>query len=256
MLKTKRINQIQDYVLEHETVSLDELVEVFGVSKNTIRRDVQMLVEQGDLKKVYGGVAVNHSTLISFNDRKVRSQLEKQKIAKLAADYVEDGDIIFLDSGTTTFEMLEFIKTKQITVVTNNIDFIVEAMPYENLNIFSAGGMVERKTKSFASFKGEDIFKTYNINKAFMASTGISLRNGVTNSSPLETEIKSSAVKKCSEIFLLVDSKKFDKYALTTYCELKEIDYLITDQLPNENYQQYAMEHDIKLVVPEEAPAN
>lgn len=248
MLKTKRIHQIQEYVLKHETVSLDELVEVFGVSKNTIRRDIQLLVEHGDLKKVYGGVAVNHSTLVSFNDRKVRNQAEKQKVAKLASDFVEDGDIIFLDSGTTTLEMIGFIKDKNITVVTNNVDFIVESMPFKNLNIFSTGGMLERETKSFTSYKGLDLFKTYNINKAFMASTGISISNGVTNSSPLESEIKRSAVQKCSQVFLLVDHDKFDKYALTTYCGLDEINYLITNRQPNELYQKFAREHEIKIV--------
>lgn len=251
MLKTKRINQILEYVLEHQTVSLDELVEVFDVSKNTIRRDVQMLVEQGELKKVYGGVAVNHSTLVSFHDRKIRSQPEKQKIGKLAASFVEDGDIIFIDSGTTTFEMVEFIKNKNITIFTNNFDFMAEAIHYDNLNVYSTGGMLVRETRSFVNFKSNDIFKTYNINKAFMASTGISITNGVTNSSPLESEIKKSAVEKCSEVFLLVDSYKFDKYALTTYCGLDEIDYLITDKLPNENYQQFLQANNIRLITKE-----
>lgn len=248
MFKTKRLDQIKEYIFKHETVSLDELVDVFDVSKNTIRRDIKWLVEQGEFKKVYGGVAVNHSTLLPFNDRKSRNHNEKRKIAKLASDYVEDGDIIFLDSGTTTLEMLEFIKEKNITIVTNNVDFIVEAMPYDNLNIFSTGGILERKTKSFISYKGLDSFKTYNINKAFMASTGISIANGVTNSSPLESEIKSSAVKKCPQVFLLVDHQKFDKYALTTYCNLGEIHYLVTDMSPNEDYQEFVKEHNINLL--------
>lgn len=248
MLKTKRLDQIKEYVFKHESVSLDELVDVFKVSKNTIRRDIKLLVEQGDFKKVYGGVAVNHSILVSFNDRKVRNKSEKRKIAKLASNYVQDGDIIFIDSGTTTFEMFDFIKEKNITIVTNHVDFIVEAMPFDNLNVFSTGGMLERKTKSFISYKGLDIFKTYNINKAFMASTGISISNGVTNSSPLESEIKSSAVKKCPQVYLLVDYQKFDHYALTTYCELADIDYLITDKMPNEQYQKFGKEHNIKII--------
>lgn len=248
MLKTKRLDQIKEYVFKHKNVSLDELVEVFNVSKNTIRRDVKLLVDQGEFKKVYGGVSVNHSTLVSFNDRKVRNQSEKQRIAELASQYVIDGDILFIDSGTTTYEMLEFIKEKNITVVTNNVDFIVEAMPYDNLNVYSTGGMLERSTNSFVSYKGIDIFNTYNINKAFMASTGISISNGVTNSSPLESEIKRSAVKKCPQVFLLVDHQKFDQYALTTYCELRDIDYLVTDEIPNEQYQSYFKEHDIKII--------
>src|SRR5687768_13820474 len=102
MFKTERIEQIQDYVFAHETVSLDELVKVFNVSKNTIRRDVQQLVERGRIIKVYGGVAVNHSTLKSFNERQTRNLQLKKSIAKAAANFVEDGDIIYIDSGTTT----------------------------------------------------------------------------------------------------------------------------------------------------------
>lgn len=249
MLKTKRIKQIQEYVFEHQTASLDELVNVFDVSKNTIRRDVQELVERGELKKVYGGVAVNHTTLEPFNDRITRHQQEKTLIAKAAASYVEDGDIIFIDSGTTTLEMIEFLKMKQLTIITNNFDFMMDSFPFPGLNVISTGGMLERKTKSFASFKNIELLKSYNINKAFMASTGISIPNGVTNSSPLESEIKQVVVEKSSEVFLLVDRYKFDKYALMTYCSLDQIHYLVTDALPDSTYQEYTREHDIQLII-------
>lgn len=254
MLKTKRIERIQEYILEHETVSLDELTTVFNVSKNTIRRDVQQLVERGKIKKVYGGVAVNdvndaHAPLESFNKRQTRNQEQKETIAKAAADLVEDGDIIYIDSGTTTLEMVEYLQTKQVTVITNNLDFITHALPYPNLNVISTGGVVNRETKSFVSFKNTDLLKAYNINKAFMASTGISITNGVTHSSPLESEIKQAVVKRSSKVYLMVDQHKFDKYALITYCGLNEIDYIVTDTNPSENYQEYAKNHNIELVI-------
>lgn len=249
MLKTKRIEQIQEYIFEHQTVSLDELTTAFNVSKNTIRRDVQQLVERGKIKKVYGGVAVNHAPLESFNKRQTRNQNQKEVIAKAAANFVEDGDIIYIDSGTTTLEMVEYLQTKQVTVITNNLDFIIHSLPYPNLNVISTGGVVNRETKSFVSFKNTDLLKAYNINKAFMASTGISISNGVTHSSPLESEIKQTVVKRSSKVYLLVDQYKFDKYALITYCDLDEIDYIITDNDPSENYQEYAKIHNIELVI-------
>lgn len=254
MIKDKRINKIEEYIIEHKSVSLDELMDVFKVSKNTIRRDVQELVEKGDFKKVYGGVAVDDDTrtkLESFHDRQVRNQIEKEMIGKSAANYVEDGDIIFIDSGTTTIEMIEFIKNKQVTVITNSLDFIVRALPYENLNVITAGGILERKTNSFGSLKYMDILNAYNINKAFMASTGISLSNGVTNASPLESELKATIVNRSSKVFLLVDHDKFDKYGLMTYCRLDKIDYLVTDIKPNEVYQNYADKNGIQIVVAE-----
>lgn len=248
MIKSQRINQIKEYVFEHESVSLEELVEQFGVSMNTIRRDVKDLVDSGMLRKVYGGVSVNHSTLVVFDERKDRNLTKKQEIGRLAAQFVEDGDVIFVDSGTTTLELLPFISQKQLTVVTNNFDFIHQAKPYAGLTIFSTGGMFERKTDSFVGFQSIELLKKYNINKAFVASTGISLTNGVTNSSPLETDLKTTVVEKSMNVFLMIDDSKFDKYALTTYCSLSDIDYLITNEVPNESYVHYARENNIRIV--------
>ncbi|MDT8859239.1 DeoR/GlpR family DNA-binding transcription regulator [Alkalihalobacillus sp. MEB130] len=249
MLKSQRIKQISDYINQHKTVSLDDLVSVFDVSKNTIRRDVQELVESGEYKKVYGGVSVNRTRLEPFHDRKTRNLHQKQLIAKKAASYIIDGDVIFIDSGTTTLELIEFIKTLELTIITNNLDFIIQTLPFENLNVISTGGVLERKTKSFASLTKQDILKSHNINKAFMASAGVTIKNGVTNSSPLETDLKRTVVERSSEVFLLVDHNKFDQHAVMTYCDLQEIDVLITDSVPTNHYIQHAQQNNIQLVI-------
>ncbi|WP_393959993.1 DeoR/GlpR family DNA-binding transcription regulator [Priestia megaterium] len=249
MLKIKRIQQIQEYVFEHQSVSLDELVTVFGVSKTTVRRDIQRLINDGIIKKVYGGVAINHAELKSFNERKTRNQFQKHLIAKTAANYVENGDVIFIDSGTTTLEMITFLKNKQVTIITNNLDIIVQALPFENLNVISTGGLLERNTKSFSTYNKPNSLKKYNFDKVFMASTGVSISKGVTNSSPIESAIKEAVIKRNAEVFLLVDHTKLDKYAMGTYCGLEEIDYLITDDVLDKSYQHYATENNIELVI-------
>ncbi|MFS0906534.1 DeoR/GlpR family DNA-binding transcription regulator [Priestia aryabhattai] len=249
MLKIKRIQQIQEYVFEHQSVSLDELVTVFGVSKTTVRRDIQRLINDGIIKKVYGGVAINHAELKSFNERKTRNQFQKHLIAKTAANYVENGDVIFIDSGTTTLEMITFLKNKQVTIITNNLDIIVQALPFENLNVISTGGLLERNTKSFSTYNKPNSLKKYNFDKVFMASTGVSISKGVTNSSPIESAIKEAVIKRNAEVFLLVDHTILDKYAMGTYCGLEEIDYLITDDVLDKSYQHYATENNIELVI-------
>lgn len=249
MIREKRIKKIQEYVNEHQSVSLDELVTVFDVSKNTIRRDVQELVDRGELKKVYGGVSVIKKNLESFQDRQVRNQEQKTIIAKKASCFVEDGDFIFIDSGTTTIELFEFIKEKHLTIFTNSVDFIVRALPFKNLNIISFGGLLDRTTNSFGSPRNMDFLKDFNIKKAFMASTGISLSNGVTNASPQESELKKTVVNRSSEVYLLIDHDKFDRYGLMTYCSLEEIDMLLTDHMPDEAYQDFARKHGIQIVL-------
>ncbi|WP_160722659.1 DeoR/GlpR family DNA-binding transcription regulator [Bacillus sp. USDA818B3_A] len=250
MIKEKRINKIHDYVIEQQHASLDELVSVFNVSKNTIRRDVQMLVERGELKKVYGGVsAATHRKLESLQERKTRNQEQKTSIVKKAASFVTDGDIIFIDSGTTTIEMFEYIKEKHLTIFTNSMEFIVRALPYEHLNVISIGGVLDRQTDSFGNPLNLDLLSDYNIKKAFMASTGISISIGVTNASPLESKLKKLIVKKSAEVYLLVDHDKFDQYGMMTYCGLDEIDYLITDRSPKTSYLEFAKKHTIRLVI-------
>lgn len=193
---------------------------------------------------------MNHSTLVVYQERKIRQLSKKQLIGQTAATFVENGDMIFIDSGTTTLEMLPYLTEKQVTIVTNNVDFITQAMPYENLTIFSTGGMLERKTNSFVGYQSVERLKAYNVNKAFIASTGLSIDHGVTNSSPLETDIKKTLVQKSAKTFLLVDDSKFDHYALTTFCDLHEIDIVVTNQKPNEDYLQYGKEHDVRFVTP------
>jgi DeoR family transcriptional regulator, myo-inositol catabolism operon repressor len=249
LIKEQRIIKIREYVSQQQSASLDELVLVFDVSKNTIRRDVQELVDRGELKKVYGGVSVNQKNLESIQDRKRRNQEQKASIVKKASSFVQDGDIIFIDSGTTTIEMVEYIKDKNITIFTNSIELIIRALPFEHLHVISIGGLLDRKTDSFGNPRNMDLLSNYNINKAFMASTGISLTNGVTNASPLESELKKTIVNRSSEVFLLVDHDKFDRYGLMTYCSLDEIDYLVTDKIPNDTYQEYVKSNSVQLVI-------
>lgn len=236
-------------MIKQKAASLDELASVFDVSKNTIRRDIQTLVEMGDLKKVYGGVSVIQKKLESIQDRKARNQIQKASIVEKASSYVDEGDVIFIDSGTTTIEMIEYIKDKSLTIFTNSIEFIIRALPFTNLTVISIGGLLDRRTDSFGSPLYIDLLSNYNIKKAFMASTGISLSNGVTNASPLESELKKAIVKKSSEVYLLVDHDKFDRYGLMTYCNLDEIDYLVTDKSPNTTYREYAKKNSIRLVI-------
>ncbi|OBR90645.1 glucitol operon repressor [Clostridium ragsdalei P11] len=252
-MKSKRINQIEEYVLNKNTVTLDTLTDVFNVSKNTIRRDIQELIKRGNIKKVYGGVASNSKLLSPFNENQIKNTYTNGLIAKAASRFVKDGDIIFIDSGTTTLNMGDFLKDKNnLTIVTNNLNFIINCLKYTNLNIISTGGTLNRKTNSFSGIDSLNLLKNYNINKAFMNATGISLTNGVTNSSPLESEIKKIAVKKSSEVFILADYSKFDICSLVTYCNLDDIDYLITDKFPPEAYNQLIEKSSIELIVSEQ----
>jgi DeoR family myo-inositol catabolism operon transcriptional repressor len=238
-MKLSRLVQIEQYIIKNETVTLDELCQAFGVSKNTIRRDINELEINGSIRKVYGGVtSAAKKTLIPFEQRNIKNKNEKIAIAKASASYVNDGDVIYIDSGTTVPNMVFFLKDKSITILTCSLNAVVNALPFPNINVISLGGTLARKTNSFTGINLA-VFRNFNINKAFMATTGISITNGVTNSSPLEYEVKKTIVQKSNEVLLLADHSKLGVSSLMTYCSMDDIDIFITECKPSEEYLRF-----------------
>jgi DeoR family myo-inositol catabolism operon transcriptional repressor len=251
-MRSKRINDIKNYIYQNKSVSLDQLCEEFQVSKNTIRRDIDELVATENIKKIYGGVTVEgYKSMTSFDERNINNLHPKQLIAKKAAELVKSGEIIFIDSGTTTMHMIEHITdTKNLTILTNNIEVIMRSIPYPNINVISLSGTLNRETLSFTGSSAADVLSKYNISKAFIAATGISTIGGATNSSPSETDIKRTALMKSQKNYLLIDHTKFDVISLMTFSNLEKIDSIITDALPPAPLQEYLSKNncDIQLI--------
>lgn len=250
-MREERLDQMAQYVLENKSVSLDTLCEYFQISKNTVRRDIDILVVRGYVKKIYGGVTAEpRRGLDSYADRNERNTNIKQRVAAKAAELVMDGDVIFIDSGTTTKHMVEGIRERRnITILTNNLDVILQAVQYPNLEILSLAGILNRRTFSFSGQMAADNLGQFNIAKAFMASTGISIKNGATNASPEECAIKRTAIKHCNESILLIDQSKYDITALMSYCSLDQIDTLITDVSPPQEYAEFFALHQHRIIV-------
>ena len=222
-MRSQRIEKMEAYILERRTVTLDELCEEFQVSKNTVRRDLEVLLENRRFKKIYGGVTVeDYKELISFGDRNIARLEEKQRIAEAAAALVEDGDVIFLDSGTTTLHMVEFLAARTgVTIVTNNVDALLRAIPMENLTVIALSGTLNRKTLSLTGPSSVQALQQY----------------------------KRTAVERSQQVFLLADSAKYGSAALTTYCRLEQIHGLVTDALPPPEATAFLEEHQIRLIL-------
>ena len=240
-MRSKRIEEIRDFIYLNKTVTLDKICEQFDVSKSTLRRDLDEILTSGDIKKIYGGVTVlPRRELVSFEERNISNPEAKRRIAAAAADLVEEDDIVFIDSGTTTLPIIDFIKEKKnITILTNNVEIIVRAIPYENINIISLSGTLSRKTLSFTGATAVQVLQNYNISKAFMATTGFSVVNGVMNSAPVESDIKHAAVQRSQKVYLLADSSKCGVISLITYAKLDQIDALITEAEPTPDLREF-----------------
>lgn len=250
-LKHQRINEIEQYIRLNKHVSLNELCDKFEVSMNTIRRDVNEIVKNEAYKKVYGGVEFTGDYLLPFEDRNERASLEKEKIASRAANQINSGDVIFIDSGTTTQYIPDFLPLEiELTVLTNSLNIINKICRFPNVRLIIIGELYKRKTNSFVGIKNDSLVNKYNVHKAFMAATAASIEAGLTNSDNQEYYIKNLFVKKASVSYALLDYEKFGSAALVTYAQLNEIDVIITNkQLPN-SYQSYMEENEITVLLP------
>lgn len=257
-MKVNRISEIEKYIRTVENVSLDQLCEMFKVSKNTIRRDIAELEKKGSIKKVYGGITINSKSNVEvFESREITHQEEKEIIGQLASQLVENGDVIFIDSGTTTKHIVPFLKNKEnVTIITANLHVIVASLFQSNLHVISTGGELYREAYSFTGPNVINSLKSYNITKAFLASTGISIDRGATNVSPLESETKKYVMTNCASKALLVDNSKIDIAALMTYARLEDFDYFISDAQPPQGYVEFFQEHNITLLTPSTSKIN
>lgn len=250
-LRSKRLDSIKEYIYQQKTVTLDQLCEEFNVSKNTIRRDIDELVSTEKIKKIYGGVTVEgYKPMISFDERNISNFHIKQSIAKKAAELVNDNEIIFIDSGTTTMHMIEYIKDKKnLTILTNSIEVILRSIPYPNINVISLSGSLNRKTLSFTGSSSAEVLSQFNISKAFLAATGISTIGGASNSSPAETEIKRTALLKSQVNYLLVDQTKFGIISLMTFSSFDNINSVITNEAPEADLREALADNNCNILL-------
>jgi len=251
-MRIQRIDLIEQYITEHKNVSLDTLCEVFDVSKNTIRRDINQLTKQGTIKKVYGGVTVadvtaSLKTLTPFSARSGILEKEKDAICKYAASMINDGDIIYVDTGTTSQNLVDYIANKQCTIITNSLQLSLKAVAYPDLTVISLPGKLKRNTLSFAGSETGQYLSTYNISKAFFCCTGVSVENGLTNASIEEYLVKEAVAHNSHTKILMADHTKFGKFALMTYCQLSDIDHIITDCQPDNRFTEYCLNHEITI---------
>lgn len=238
-MKSRRLTEMEGYILTHGSVPMEELRDVFRISMNTARRDIAELVQGGRVEKVYGGVKAKElmSPLVPYDMRSNGPSRAKEVIGRAAGNMVKDGDIIFIDSGTTTPFVLESVKNKRITVITNNIEVILRALEYENIQLIVLPGEVHRKTHSITGEDSAAYLSHLNTNYAFMAATGASMTN-VTNSSPLEYSIKQAAVAHTEKAVLLVTGAKFGVTSLLSYASLDQFHTVVTDSTIPQEYRE------------------
>lgn len=250
-MRTDRIVDMEKYVLSKGSASLEELCSSFGVSINTVRRDVLVLLQRGKIKKVYGGVsAIHQGEPLPMSVRAGQNDKGKRIIGELAATLIPDNTSVFLDSGSTTPQILKHLSSKNITVVTHSLAVLYEASHYPNLKVINLGGVYQPGTSSYVGISTVENLSQISVQTVLIAATGVSLRNGLTNTTFLEADIKRCITERAANIILMADHTKFDHEAVISFCPFEKLSAVVTDCRPSEQYIAYMKEKGIKLLCP------
>ena len=235
MYNVERKALIMDMLEKENAVSVTQLAEVLKISKETVRRDLRELEQDGMIRRTHGGaVCEQQSASVSehpFNVREVQHYAEKALICKCAAEYVQDGDTIFVDNSSTTISLLKNINPLyQITVVTNSIRQLFESTTINNQNmtIISLGGVFRAKNYSLAGSLSVDSARNFRPSKAFISCRAIEA-SGLSDGSIYEVETKRALIATAREVIVLADSSKFEETGTVYLADLKKATRVITD---------------------------
>ncbi|MGD6965833.1 DeoR/GlpR family DNA-binding transcription regulator [Rossellomorea vietnamensis] len=247
MLTPERQLIILSLLKDKGVVKLQELIEETNASESTIRRDLIQLEEQRKLKRVHGGASLlqGKRTEPSLSEKSFKNLQDKINIAKAAASFIQDGDSIFLDAGTTTQQMISFLEQKKLTVVTNGIT-LVEPLLEKGITTYLLGGMVKGSTRAIIGRSALDTLKTYRFDKCFIGTNGVDVDFGYTTPDPEEALIKQVAFELSQEGYVLADQSKIGEVSFSKIADLEEA-VLVTNQ-DSENIQNYQQHTSIKVV--------
>ncbi len=241
MLTEERYSTILKILAAKKAVTVLELSRLLGISESTVRRDLTALHNSGRLYKVYGGataIDANYST--REEDVTTKNDLfnaEKLRIAKKAAGLVSRGDFIYLDAGTTTFCIIDFLTEKNASFVTNGIAH-ASHLAERGFKAFILGGQLKPTTEAVIGAAALDNIRNYNFTKGFFGTNGISTIAGFSTPDSDEGMVKSEALTRCRQAFILADNSKFNKIAPITFANIS-CATILTDTLTDKKYRDY-----------------
>lgn len=242
MLTQERHALILEKLEKESVVYLSDLINLLDASESTIRRDLNYLDKAGLLKKVHGGATSLNSKIINTTEFEVEvrqgiNKEDKIAIAKYAASLIKNDDLIYIDSGTTTELMIDFIEAKGATFVTNGIGH-AKKLIHKNLTTYILGGELKLATEAIIGIEAINSLRKYNFTKGFFGVNGIDIERGFTTPDIREAMVKEEALKKSKLSFVLADNSKFNEISSITFGEISNTT-IITTKLEDIRFKKF-----------------
>lgn len=241
MLPIDRRNIIIEYLQEHGSARVQDLALKLGVTPMTIRRDLQYLEDNQVVSKIYGGAILKSGLTgeVPYKNKSVRHKDQKKRIAKYAASLVKDGQIVFLDAGTTNIEIGKLLKDKHnLTIVTTDIKIAAFLAFSTNFKVLSAGGLVQNSTGTCLGSDTVKFLEKINVDISFIGTSSVTVENGISTPTFEKADVKKQGIKSAKRSILVTDSSKFGKESFTKVCSLDDFDLIVSDlDLDKEVYE-------------------
>ncbi|MFH1905398.1 MAG: DeoR/GlpR family DNA-binding transcription regulator [bacterium] len=247
----ERKKKILDILSTENKVEVTKLGERLGVSEVTVRRDLSILEKQGLLAKTYGGAIKQEQTILESmcRDKVKKMPKEKEAIGKYAAGLLKDGDVIFLDTGTTTAQIARNLKNRSnITVVTNSILVMLELRTSRNISTILLGGNCRVGSFDLSGPLAEKGIESFRADKAFLGTDGISISAGVTSRDIYTAKVTELMCRLASEVIVVTDYTKIGKNSFSKYADIKDIHKLITDKNADKAYLEKIRKMGVEVI--------
>lgn len=256
MLPQDRQSEIMKQLHEFKTVKISELSKELNVTRETIRKDLYEMEEKGLVRKVHGGAILNKANLeTSYINRKNTNENEKRSIAKRASEFVENGDTLYIDYGTTALLFTrEILSKKDLTIITNSLPIANEIIDYSDFEVIIIGGNVRKNEKSlFGPIAYRGIEKLY-VDKGFFGIGGVDSKAGFTNVHMGESEVSRLMLEHSQKNIVMADYSKFNTVSMNQVAPIEKVDVLITDEKADSKLLEQLAEKNVKViaVIPED----
>ena len=246
----KRRDTILTNAYQSGHVSVRTIASELKVSEATIRRDLHGLASEGLLKLTHGGATVVKTSHYSFISKSRRNIEAKRVIAKLACELISDGEQLFLDSGTSCYEMTTYLRSKKsLSVILNSVRTGQE-LEAPGVNVLLLGGQYRPEMMDSVGPITYEVLERLRGYRAFLGTDGISQDFGLTAVDIDSAHIFTLAARNARECVLLADSTKFDQPSLYKIIDLSDVSTIVTEKKPTSDWMQYFNEQNVRVVYP------
>ena len=250
MLPIERKNEILAKLMSSGKVIVSDLASEYGVTEETIRRDLDKLEKEGLAKKTYGGAVKieNLNAELPYNVRKQANVEGKMYIAEKISALIKDGDYLLLDASTTAlFTVKNISSLHNITLITNSIEVLLEVPQNNDWRVICTGGEFVQSSLSFAGRQVESIIDEYNVDLCVISCKGLDMEKGITDTRDYNATIKKAFMRSAKKVFLAVDNTKFDKTSFVRLANIGEVDCVVTDKEPSDEWKSYFASNNVEL---------